>query len=763
MKKLISCALAALLLCSLVPGAWAVTESDVPADTELYLYVGSPIALSGGKILPLDAQNPDLVPVLHKSRTLVPLRFVSEFFGAKVDYDAEKHAGLVTIGDKSAVFPVGESSFTLNGETIAIDTETLEIDGRIFLPLRAVGEQLFALHVDYKDGVILLSKEQGPITDAAAADVKAQIGSFVKVATLEELKANVQSGMRYLTDYDDVPVAALEEGAEAAVPAPEAPTAEPTESQSVADDSGGGGGDYSTTNVQTEGVDESDIIKTDGKYIYLLGGSVLKIVRVEGDMSQTASLRLDDNYHASEMYVDGDRLVLIGSRYEYGDTPIMYGREMALDMMYPYFSSSFTFVMVYDISDKSDLQLLRSFEIEGHTSATRKMGDYLYLATTLSVWSHDGEDPRPLMGENGRIAPMPIDDIMIMPGYPAEQMLTISAINIRDGEEEVESETIAGSGGTTYMSTNAMYLAGYSYQDDESFLSIAKFSLDENRVGYAGSGRVDGYLNDQFSMDESKGHLRVVTTVWNNETSNNLYVLDGNMRVCGSVLGFAPDESIYSARFMGDRGYVVTFRQMDPLFVFDLSDPTNPQITGELKVPGFSSYLHPVSQDVILGVGNDVYDIYAKDKNGREVVIGQRTGGIKLSLFDVSDMGQPREIDTLILGDSSGYAELLYNHKAAMFKSSEALLGFTASLDGFDEGEDWSGALFISYSGNRLRELGRIDSERDKYDVVYEDEDYFYFGERLVYIGDTVYYAEGNQLRSFDLDTLRELQTLKLR
>lgn len=167
-----------------------------------------------------------------------------------------------------------------------------------------------------------------------------------------------------------------------------------------------------------------------------------------------------------------------------------------------------------------------------------------------------------------------------------------------------------------------------------------------------------------------------------------------------------------------------------------------------------------MAEDVILGVGNDVYDIYAKDRSGKEVVIGQRTGGIKLSLFDVSDMGKPREIDTLILGES-GYAELLYNHKAAMFQKSEDRLGFTAYLGGFEKGSDWSGALLISYADNRLRELGRIASAAFD-DEIMEESGEFYFGSRLVYIGDILYYAEGGVIRSFDFDSLRELQSLRL-
>ncbi len=777
MKKLGSLVLALAMLISSVNVTVLMAQAqETPASPgdklELYLCIGSPIAMSGGKIIPLDRENPDLVPLLHQGRTLVPLRFISEHFGAEVDYDAKARTGIVTIGTTSAAFPVGERYFTRNGTRVAIDTETLERDGRIFLPLRVIAEELFSLQVDYQEDLIVLTGQKMALDQELLRQIKAQIGSYVKLQDLEQLKAYFKDKDVYRYDYElvergpgetyAVPEEGMGDGAPMPTAAPEAAPNQDALSTGNAQES-----DYSATNVQVEGVDESDIVKTDGAYIYLLGGAALKIVRAGERMTLAGELNLDEDCYFSEMYVDGDRLILIGSRYEGGgrflpgNPGILEEPGLSLDRSYPYpyYGKNFTLVQVYDMEDKSELRLLRSFEVEGSVSASRKQGDYLYLATALSVWGR-GEDPRPYMGENGTRIPIPVDDIMIMPACPAEQLLTLSAIHVKDAEEPVESETIVHDGGTTYMSHRAMYIAGYQYDRGEDFLSIAKFSIDGSRIGYAGAGKVAGYLNDQFSMDENNGYLRVATTVWDSESSNNLYVLDGNMQVCGAVKGFAPEESIYSARFLGDRGYIVTFRQIDPLFVFDLSDPEQPAITGELKVPGFSSYLHPVAEDVILGVGNDVYDIYAKDRSGKEVVIGQRTGGIKLSLFDVSDMGKPREIDTLILGES-GYAELLYNHKAAMFQKSEDRLGFTAYLGGFEKGSDWSGALLISYADNRLRELGRIASAAFD-DEIMEESGEFYFGSRLVYIGDILYYAEGGVIRSFDFDSLRELQSLRL-
>jgi hypothetical protein len=211
---------------------------------------------------------------------------------------------------------------------------------------------------------------------------------------------------------------------------------------------------------------------------------------------------------------------------------------------------------------------------------------------------------------------------------------------------------------------------------------------------------------------------------------------------------------------MGARGYVVTFRETDPLFVFDLSDPYAPKITGELKVPGFSTYLHPVSDNVILGVGRDVYDIYRTDKNGNQVVVGQNTGGIKISLFDVSDLGRPKELDTLIVGDY-GYTELLDNHRAAMFKNDDSLFGFCANFGGEQDNKRFRGGLLISYAGGKLSESGRVEYE-NPYSGYGKEADMLYTGERLAYIGDTLYYLQEGFLRSFDLRTLTPKEALRL-
>ena len=766
-------------------GQAAAQETSISLrDTILYMHIGSPVALADGKLLSLDKESPDLAPVIHQTRTMVPLRVISEYFGAEVRYDPDAAQASIDTGSHKAVFPIGKAYYFFDGEQRPLDAGSLLISGRVFVPLREICQETLGYTVDFRDGLICIAKE-ARLTDSRVQEVKSRIGMYVRAGSLEELNKYLQDA--YVSGYyhyrgevtvaDEVPLLGGDDAffagsagssAANAAPAPFGLAADQAESMpAFASDTGAGSAssNYSTTNIQVAGVDEGDIIKTDGKYIYIVAGSHLKIVDAL-NMKLTGEYALGQNRHAQEMYVDKDRVVIVGNRYESSYLRQAPGATVAPDadfMPGMYFrGTNYTFVSVLDTTDPAAIKEFRYYEVEGDMTASRKKGDYVYLVSGFNRWYRTGGgDLRPLAGENGDLSPMPLERIMIMPGCYADSFLTLSAINIRNINEKVNSETIAGAGYITYMSNNNLYLAlnDWRYSDRET-MNIARFSIDGAKIGYAGSGGVAGSLNDQFSMDEYNGHLRVATSVLWPKSYNNLYVIDGNMDVKGRVTGYAEGERIYSARFMGDRGYVVTFREVDPLFVFDLSDPAAPKITGELKVPGFSTYLHPVSQNVLLGVGRDVYDLFREDAQGNKVVVGQQTGGVKISLFDVSDMGKPREIDTLVLGDH-GDTDLLYNHKAAMFKADDGLLGFCGSSSTEMGGRFFQGAFLISYAGDKLSETGCIEYE-NPYAYYSKNDDLLYTGQRLVYIGNTLYYMQDGLLRSFDFRTLAPKTSLRL-
>ena len=275
-------------------------------------------------------------------------------------------------------------------------------------------------------------------------------------------------------------------------------------------------------------------------------------------------------------------------------------------------------------------------------------------------------------------------------------------------------------------------------------------------MGFAAEGRINGTLLNQFSMDEHNGFFRVATTSYDPKTYeqvNNLYILDSLLNVTGKVEGLAPGEQIYAVRFTGDTGYVVTFETMDPLFVLDLSDPANPRVTGELKIPGFSNYLHPIDEGTVLGIGRDTQEIFTRDSTGRETVIGVQTGGIKLSLFDVSDPAAPVEKAVLTFGtDSSAYADVLSDHRALMVDQNNSIVGFTLQ-EGYGSG-DFDGAVLVQVSRDTLSVYGKLEAAPEDYS--------YYAADRLCYIGSTLYYLQNSGIRAYDYQSLKQLAEIRL-
>jgi uncharacterized secreted protein with C-terminal beta-propeller domain len=464
--------------------------------------------------------------------------------------------------------------------------------------------------------------------------------------------------------------------------------------------------------------------------------------------------------NVSEIYVDGSKLVILGTRWE-NNKPIYYREEPAVDDqaapdIMPLYEppKSFSFADVYDISDPLKPIFLKGHEMQGNYQSSRKNGDIVYLVTN-SYPSRGIVLPtmKDTAVSNEEFS-VKLSDVMIMPNHPCPGYLIISAINVSNGNK-TEVEAIPAYGATMYMNDSAMYLA---FNNTGTATSIIKFKLEGMKVGYAGSGDVPGYLLNQFAMDEYQGNLRVATTVWE-KNDNSLYILDPSMKIIGSVENLAKGETIYSVRFLADKGYIVTYRTMDPLFVFDLSDPKNPVLTGELKVPGFSSYLHPVGDDLLLGIGADTYDIYRKDSSGKDVVIGTQQGGIKFSLFDISEKGKPKEISKYVVGDSGTWSEALNNHKAIMIDPSNenvAIDSYIQYENGQKEGSG-QGAIVINYDGNKLTLKGILES---KASGVYGND--IPNARRIMYIGDELYYIQDGRITSYHYDNLKQIDSLVL-
>jgi len=514
--------------------------------------------------------------------------------------------------------------------------------------------------------------------------------------------------------------------------------------------------DYSPTNIQVEGVYEADIVKTDGKYIYFILAS--KIVIVEAYPAENAEVlcEIELNGNLEGMYIMEDILVIIETVYGYSESEEQYIYETR------------THVKVYDVEDRETPVLTQDVSVDGNYINSRMIGDHVYVITNKTTYGTDDETdlPNVYLGEN--TMEIPAEEILHSPEEPGgRQFTTVLSFNVRDLEEDVEHlscATILTSWmSNIYVSQDNIYITGtkwYSEEDCQETTSIHKIHLDAGELDYVASGRVPGRLLNQFSMDEHDGYFRVATTigqVWQSgeDTSfNHLYVLDEKLNIVGKLENLAPGESIYSARFMDGRCYLVTFRKVDPFFVIDLSKPHAPKVLGELKITGYSDYLHPYDENHIIGIGKETEDGLNQ--------------GVKISLFDVSNVSNPREIAKFEIGDRGTHSPVLNDHKALLFDKARNLLVIPVSVAekvttgrspaGESGYPTWQGAYVFHISvenGLELRE--RITHHDDDAEVNHERWYGYYSREdikRSLYIGDVLYTLSDAKIQMHDLESL---------
>lgn len=531
-----------------------------------------------------------------------------------------------------------------------------------------------------------------------------------------------------------------------------------------------GGESHSETNEQVEGVSEGDIVKTDGEYIYsMLHSGKLHIIKADGAELEVVSTITLEDISVSEFYlVGGDRLVVVGSEYKYIE-PVPYDtaerNSEPLEDAYYYnpYSRGFTVAAIFDISDKSAPSETRRVSMDGWSVATRIADNTLYMVTNKYIWAvpqnqADSELILPYVcdtAEGEEYLPLSYNCIYIVPDTESASYLMIGALDIY-GDDAFEPEAYFGAGSDLYMSRNAMYLTNQRWVDlniipgrgSGMMTDILRFAVSGTDVTYTGMGTVAGTPINQYSMDEYEGFFRIATTDWG--VGTYVTVLDvEDMKFVGRTEPLAPNEQMRSARFMGDTGYVVTFENTDPLFTIDLSDPYNPKVLGELKIPGFSQYLHPVGDGLLLGIGRDTQEIFTRDANGKETAIGFRDVGLKVSLFDVSDLHNPIEVSVLPLGE--GWAEVSYNPRALMADKGRGIYGFIMESWGASAVNEWKyghTAVLLQVEDAELSVAAAIDMPNDGW---------YYSNGRLCYIGDTLYVVHYEGIDVYDYATFDKL------
>ena len=324
------------------------------------------------------------------------------------------------------------------------------------------------------------------------------------------------------------------------------------------------------------------------------------------------------------------------------------------------------------------------------------------------------------------------------------------------------SDSYIGAGTDIYSSDKHLYVTKvkYDYEENETqkvTTEIYRFVLADGKCKFEKSGEVPGSVLNQFSMDESGDYFRIATTdskTWENkDNTNNLYVLDKDFNVVGKVEGLAKGEKIYSVRFMGNRAYMVTFVQTDPLFVIDLKDPTNPTVLGELKIPGYSKYLHPYDETHLIGFGENTKVV--NYGYGDNVV----TDGMKMALFDVTDPTNPKEMYSVDIGEKGTYSELLYNHKALLFSKEKNIIAFPISITKAEYNVKFQGAIVYGLNledGFTLK--GQISHMKDDYDRY----NYKNRVERIIYINDNLFTLSGTMIKATDMNSMQEVNHIDL-
>lgn len=515
-----------------------------------------------------------------------------------------------------------------------------------------------------------------------------------------------------------------------------------------------GASDYSETNVQVDGVDEADVVKTDGKYIYSLCEDSISIALANNGSPEYIS-EIYIGQAPTEMYLSNDKLIVI---VDYYNLPVKETIDTAIveDMPNEYFTA----VLVYDLSDIYSPKIISTLNQSGCYISSRKIGDVLYLTTNYYINYYDEiekDKPQtycPIYGNNEAFSCVASDCIIISENTDSAEYLTVSAVDLNNPTDFADMCSVFGGGSEMYSSQENLYVASSFYEDNKYNTQLLRFSLDGANITPNGSTAVSGSVLNQFSMDEYNGYFRIVTeteTYYNYEYESTLesniqtalYVYDNDLNLVGKTEDVANGEFVKSVRFDGDIAYFVTFRQTDPLFTVDLSDPASPQILSELKIPGFSEYLHVFGDGLLLGFGRE-----ADETTGSQE-------GLKLTMFDTSDKTNVTEIATRIITSKYSYSQAEYNHKAIFADEDKGLIGIPYSDYYTENGDSYFYAVYEYDKENEDFVLRtEITLSSDDFNQYYGN-----YYSRGLYIGDYFYVVTTNTIYAYDYQTFEQTGT----
>ena len=504
--------------------------------------------------------------------------------------------------------------------------------------------------------------------------------------------------------------------------------------------------DYSDTNVREDGVGEGDTVKTDGKNLYILNGQTIHIVDAsDNSLEEYGNITVEDEYYIQEIYVQDNRLAVFYTRTQMD--------ENAEDPMLTY--QDFAGAIVYDVSNPASPEKMGEVSQSGQYHTVRIKDGYAYLLSDYYPYYTEAsalENYVPyVQGEMMKAA-----DIYVPQGSIGSKYTVITSFSLNDPTAKPDRKAVLGSNNMCYVSNENIYLTELYYGESESEVirtAVKKLSYKDGALEAVAQTKIDGEIMDSFCIDEYNGNLRIVATVRPNDynrgvmplimsdmvveseeeaipTSTSLYMMDDQLEIVGQIADLAPEEKVYSARFMGETGYFVTFKEIDPLFSADLSDPHNPKIIGELKIPGFSDYLHPYGEGKLLGIGMSVDE--------KEMI----TEGVKLSMFNISDPSNVKEEHVTVL-DSVHSTDAGYNYKAIFADTEKNLFGF------------------MGY-GDEIKYYMYSYDETEGFKEVFSKEMINYGNVRGMYVEDRFYLVANNTVEVFTLDGFEKLDDIVL-
>jgi inhibitor of cysteine peptidase len=571
---------------------------------------------------------------------------------------------------------------------------------------------------------------------------------------------------------------------------------------------------YSTTNIQVAGVDEPDTIKNDGRYIYTVTtpqnvglyyygyysqpSSTIDIVNADPQNAQVVSkIDLGNESQPAGMFLsaDGNKLVVLASKYETYYAYDTRGTEPAFSSLPYYHSDVYTYINVYDVTNKANPVLSRNFTASGSYFDSRMIGNDVYIIVSQPAQIYNNVVVLPAVYEGNTKSEIAAPSIYYVDSNQSSYYTFTSfyGLDISNSALPLTNMTVMMDGTSNmYVSPSNIYVTYPTWDNNGSFTSIYRVSINRLQLALEAKGNVPGNILNQYSMDEYNGNFRIATNWYNYGTTtnvkspegisssssttsqpsqlNNVYILNQDLTVVGKLEGLAQGENLHSVRFMGDKAYLVTFKRTDPLFVIDLSVANNPKVLGELKIPGYSDYLHPYDATHLIGVGKEAEDIATEDFAYYQ--------GVKLALFDVSNVNSPTQIDNYVIGDRGSDTPVLYEPKAFLFDKSKNLLVIPVSVaivanktSAADYGQTvWQGAYVFTLTTSGFTLKGNVthinatllNSQGQLIDPNNYWETQNDWINRSLYIGNTLYTISNDHIKLNSLTDLSQTAVVNL-